>query len=164
MGSWLLSIVSLRRCLDSLSRAEHRRLTRKGDNRMAGYRYLWLTGQERLTKRQRERLEKAYSELLETGEARAFKEWLRDLCAHSDAMSATEFFRNWYRRVIQTKLTPMKKVTTTIRERLGNVDSTCVRGITNAVTEGIQDHVDQTVSWRLSQPRELQNSRLVLLR
>jgi hypothetical protein len=34
-----------------------------------------------------------------------------------------EFFRDWYRRVIHTKLTPMKKVATTIRDRLANVVS-----------------------------------------
>lgn len=127
--------------VDKVRRAEHRRLTRKGDNRLAGSRYLWLTGQERLTEKQRERFEKAYSEHLETGKAWAFKELLRDLWAHPDAKSATEFFREWYRRVIHTKLTPMKKVAKTIRERLANVVSYCVHGITNAVAEGINSKI-----------------------
>jgi len=52
---------------DKVRRAEYRRLTRKGDNRLAGSRYLWLTGQERRTKGQRERFEKACSGHQETG-------------------------------------------------------------------------------------------------
>jgi transposase len=66
---------------------------------------------------------------------------LLDLWDPPDAKSATEFFRDWYRRVIHTKLTPMKKVATTIREHLANVVSYCVHGITNAVAEGIQSKI-----------------------
>jgi transposase len=152
--------------VDKVRRAEHRRLIRKGDNRLACSRYLWPTGQELLTAKQRERFEKAYSAHLETGKAWAFKELLRNLWAHSDAKSATEFFRDWYRRVIHTKLTQMKKLATTIRDRLANVVSYCVHGITNAVDEGIHSKIMSIKRrfWRLSQSRELQNSHLLLLR
>jgi transposase len=130
-----------RKAVDKGRRAEHRRMTREGDNRLAGSRYLWLTGQERLTEGQRERFETAYCEHLETGTSWAFKELLRNLWAYPDAKSATEFFRDWYRRKTYTKLPPMKKVATTIRERLANVLSYCVHGITNAMAEGIHSKI-----------------------
>jgi transposase len=61
----------------------------------------------------------------------------RDLWGHHTASSATVFFKNWYKRVIHTKLAPMKKVAKTIRDRLANVVSYCTHGITNAVAEGM---------------------------
>jgi len=80
--------------------------------------YLWLTGQESLTQAQRERFEAIYSEELETGKAWAYKEMLRELWNHDAAASATVFFKDWYKRVIQTKLAPLKRVAKTIRDRL----------------------------------------------
>ena len=66
---------------------------------------------------------------------------LRDLWAHDTAASATAFFKNWYKRVIHTKLTAMKKVAKTIQERLANVVSYCTHRITNAVAEGMNSKI-----------------------
>jgi len=49
--------------------------------------------------------------------------------------------RDWYKRVIHTKLTPLKKVAKTIAERLANVVSYCTHGITNAVAEGMNSKI-----------------------
>ncbi len=99
------------------------------------------TGQENLTDAQRERFEAIYSQELETGRASPYKEMLRDLWHHDNADSATAFFKDWYRRVIHTKLTPLKKVAKTIRDRLVNVVSYCTHGLTNAVAEGMKSKI-----------------------
>ena len=127
--------------VDKVRRGEHRRLTQDGDKRLSGTRYLWLTSQENLSDRQQERLDEAYQHELETGKAWAYKEMLRDLWTREDARSATAFFKDWYKRVIHTKLTPLKKVAQTIQERLENVVSFCTHGITNAVAEGINSKI-----------------------
>ncbi|QDV61088.1 ISL3 family transposase [Crateriforma conspicua] len=127
--------------VDKVRRGEHRQLKSQGDDRLTGTRYLWLSGQENLTDAQRERFDRVYKQELETGKAWAYKEMLRDLWHHEDAGSATLFFQDWYRRVIHTKLTPLKKVARTIKERLANVVSYCVHGITNAVAEGINSKI-----------------------
>ena len=127
--------------VDKVRRGEHRRLSSEGDNRLSGSRYLWLSGQEHLTDAQRLRFDEIYSRELETGKAWAYKEMLRDLWHHADAASATVFFKDWYKRVIHTKLTPLKKVAKTIQERLTNVVSYCTHGITNAVAEGINSKI-----------------------
>lgn len=127
--------------VDKVRRGEHRKLAAAGDNRLSRSRYLWLTGQENLTDAQRERFEMIYCEELETGKAWAYKEMLRDLWQHDNAASATAFFKDWYKRVIHTKLTPLKKVAKTIRERLVNVVSYCTHGITNAVAEGMNSKI-----------------------
>jgi len=127
--------------VDKVRRGEHRRLTQDGDKRLSGTRYLWLTSQENLSDRQKERLDEAYQHELETGKAWAYKEMLRDLWTREDARSATAFFKDWYKRVIHTKLSPLKKVAQTIQERLENVVSFCTHGITNAVAEGINSKI-----------------------
>ena len=127
--------------VDKVRRGEHRRLTQDGDKRLSGTRYLWLTSQENLSDRQKERLDEAYQHELETGKAWAYKEMLRDLWTREDARSATAFFKDWYKRVIHTKLTHLKKVAKTIRERIANVVSYCTHGITNAVAEGMNSKI-----------------------
>ena len=66
---------------------------------------------------------------------------LRDLWNHDDAASATTYFKDWYRRVIHTKLAPMKKLARTIKERIENVVSYCTHGITNSVAEGMNSKI-----------------------
>lgn len=127
--------------VDKVRRGEHRQLSAEGDHRLSRSRYLWLTGQENLTDAQRERFEAIYSQEIQTGKAWAYKEMLRDLWHHDDAASASVFFKDWYKRVIHTKLTPLKKLAKTIRERITNVVSYCTHGITNAVAEGMNSKI-----------------------
>jgi len=61
---------------------------------------------------------------------------LRDRWGQNTAASETTFFNDWYRRVIDTKLEPMKAVAKSIKERLRNVVSYCTHKITNAVAGG----------------------------
>jgi transposase len=60
---------------------------------------------------------------LPTGKAWAFKEMLRDLWSQDTATSATSCFKDWYNRVIHTRLAPLKTVARSIKERLTNVVS-----------------------------------------
>ena len=57
---------------------------------------------------QRDLFNAIYTQQLETGKAWAYKEMLRDLWHHDDSASATTYFKDWYTRVIHTKLEPMK--------------------------------------------------------
>ena len=127
--------------VDKVRRGEHRKLDAQGDKRLSRTRYLWISSQENLNEQQRDRLDAIYTQQLETGKAWAYKEMLRDLWHHEDSASATVYFRDWYRRVIHTKLTPLKKVAKTISERLANVVSYCTHGITNAVAEGMNSKI-----------------------
>lgn len=127
--------------VDKVRRREHRELKKQGDDRLSGTRYLWLTDQENLNERQLERFDEVYKQELETGKAWAYKEMLRDLWHHDTESDATAYFKDWYNRVIHTKLTPLKKVAKTIKERLPNVVSYCAHRITNAVAEGINSKI-----------------------
>lgn len=127
--------------VDKVRRGEHRKLSADGDKRLSRTRYLWLSSQENLSEQQRERFDAVYTQGLETGKAWAYKEMLRDLWHHADATSATVYFKDWYKRVIHTKLSPLKKVARTIRDRLANVVSYCTHFITNAVAEGMNSRI-----------------------
>lgn len=129
------------KAVDKVRRGEHRELLQKDDNRLAKTKYLWLKNQENLSEKQQALLEETFTLQLETGKAWAYKELLRDLWNHADAAAATAYFKDWYRRVIHTKLKPLKKVAKTIQERLANVVSYCTHGITNGVAEGLNSKI-----------------------
>ena len=129
------------KAVDKVRRGEHRQLKQDDDNRLAKTKYIWIKSQENLTEKQRSLLDEVFTLQLETGKAWAYKEMLRDLWHHDDAASATTYFKDWYRRVIHTKLEPMKKLARTIKERIENVVSYCTHRITNAVAEGMNSKI-----------------------
>jgi transposase len=129
------------KAVDQIRRAEHRKLLLEDNPCLAKTKYLWLTNQENLSENQQVAMDRVFSLRLETGRAWGYKELLRDLWDHDDAGAATDYFKDWYRRVIHTKLTPLKKVARTIRERLDNVVSYCTHGVTNGVAEGLNSKI-----------------------
>ena len=129
------------KAVDLVRRGEHRRLQAEDDQRLAKTKFIWLKSQENLSEQQRATLDDVFHLQLETGKAWGYKELLRDLWNHDDADAATRYFKDWYRRVIQTKLTPMKRVARTIKARLAHVVSYCTHRITNAVAEGLNSKI-----------------------
>lgn len=129
------------KAVDRVRRGEHRRLQLDGDDRLVGTKYIWTTSQENLSPQQRTLLDSTFTRQLDTGKAWAYKEMLRDLWHHDTSADATAYFQDWYRRVIHTKLEPMKRVARTIKERLDNVVSYCTHRITNAVAEGMNSKI-----------------------
>jgi len=127
--------------VDRVRRGEHRELKKHDDDRLTKTKYVWLKSQENLTEKQRAKLDEVFTLQLQTGKAWAYKELLRDLWNHGDAAAATAYFKDWYKRVIHTKLEPMKRVARAIRQRLDSVVSYCTHGITNAVAEGINSKI-----------------------
>lgn len=144
------------KAVDKVRRGEHRQLLKEEDNRLAKTKYIWLTSQENLSDKQLATLDDVFTLQLETGKAWAYKEALRDLWDCDDATIATTYFKSWYRRVIHTKLAPMKKVAKTIKDRLKNVVSYCTHGITNAVAEGMNSKI-MAIKRRVGGYRNIEN-------
>ena len=142
--------------VDKVRRQEHRELKKDEDTRLTGTKFLWIKSQENLTEKQQSRFDEVFTQQLLTGKAWAYKEMLRDLWNQETVQDATTYFKDWYRSVIHTKLSPMKKVARTIRDRLDNVVSYCTHGITNAVAEGINSKI-QSVKRRVGGYRNKQN-------
>ena len=86
---------------------------------------------------------------------------LRDLWGQKTAGSATTFFNDWYRRVIHTKLEPMKAVAKSIEERVGNALSYCGHKITSAVAEGMNRKI-MSIKRRVRGIRHRENFKTVI--
>lgn len=129
------------KAVDQVRRGEHRTLMKSDDDRLSRTKYVWLTSPENLTEKQQALFDATYDLQLQTGKAWAYKEMLRDLWSQDSAASATTYFNDWYKRVIHTRLTPLKAVAKSIKERLTNVVSYCVHRITNAVAEGMNSKI-----------------------
>ena len=144
------------KAVDAVRRQEHRRLKREGDDSLKGTKYVWLRSQERLSADQQEVLESRFAAGLETARAWGYKELLRELWDQPDEAGARRWFTSWYRRVARTKLTPLKRVAKTIKERLDHVVSFCTHRITNAVAEGINSKI-QSIKRRVCGFRNREN-------
>ena len=107
------------------------------------------------------RFNELFDKQLSTGKAWNYKELLRDLWHHDTTTEATNYFNDWYRSVIHTKLEPMKTVARTIKERLPTVVSYCTLGITNAVAEGINSKI-QSIKRRVGGFRNKQNYKMAI--
>ncbi len=98
------------------------------------------------------------------GEIDLFRDWHETSSGHTEttttarlnAASATTYFNDWYKRVIHTKLKPMKAVARSIKERLQNVVSFCTHKITNAVAEGMNSKI-MSIKRRVGGFRNRQN-------
>ena len=80
-----------------------------------------------------------------------------DFCTiPTSAASTTTYFNNCYKRVIHSKLEPMKTVAKSIKERLKNLVSYCTHKITNAVAEAMNSKI-MSIKRRVGGFRNRQN-------
>ena len=133
-----------------------KKLKANDDNRLAKTRYTWIKNLNNLSEKQQTLFDETYDLQLQTGKAWAYREVLRDLWTQPDTQTAKQYFKDWYRSVIHTKLEPMKRVARTIKERLTNVVSYCKHKITNAVAEGINSKI-MAIKTRVGGYRNKQN-------
>ncbi len=80
-----------------------------------------------------------------------------DFCTiPTSAASTTTYYNNCYKRVIHSKLEPMKTVAKSIKERLKNLVSYCTHKITNAVAEAMNSKI-MSIKRRVGGFRNRQN-------
>ena len=126
---------------------EHRRLLREGDDRLKGTRWIWLRAEDNLTDAKYESLRDIKAAALKTSKAWFIKEAFRFFwVVPKTSAEAEEYFEEWYRHTIYSKLEPMKKVARMLKERLGNVVSWWRHPITNAVSEGLNSKIQSIKS------------------
>ena len=94
--------------VDNVRCGEDKLLLKDGDDRLTGSKYLCLTSLENHGEKQHARFQSICNLSLATGRAWSYKDLLRDLSAQETEGNAKGYFRDWYRRVIRTKLAPMK--------------------------------------------------------
>lgn len=126
---------------------EHRRLLREGDDRLKGTRWFWLRAEDNLTDAQYESFRDIKDAALKTSKAWFIKEAFRFFwVVPKTSAEAEEYFEEWYRHTIYSKLEPMKKVARMLKERLSNVVTWWRHPITNAVSEGLNSKIQSIKS------------------
>ena len=130
--------------VDRVRRAEHRKLSRIGDDRLKGTRYLWLTNPEHLDDERRQRLETMGGRrALQTARAWAYKEWAMMQWTRGSRELAREEWLGWYRSAIRCRLEPVKRVARMIKRHLDGIVTAMVQGVSNARAESINAGVQK---------------------
>ena len=125
--------------VDQTRRAEHQQLHAEGDDTLKHTRYLWLHGQLP------EEKQASFAELLEinlkTARAWAYKEQFVEFWGQADAAHGMDFFTQWKRSVMRSRLTKVKAVAKTLHQHLTNLLTYFMHPITNAVSEGFNSRI-----------------------
>lgn len=131
----------LNEAVDRVRRLEQRELRARGDERLTGTKFTWLTNPENLPGEAREEFRALRNSNLKVARAWALKDTFRRLWTYSYVGAARTFFRRWYFWATHSKLQPMIEKARMLNKRLENVLSYLRHGVTNAVTEGLNSKI-----------------------
>ena len=125
--------------VDQTRRAEHQQLQAEGDDTLKNTRYLWLHGQLPEAK------QAGFADLLEinlkTARAWAYKEQFVEFWAQPDAAQGLDFFSQWKRSVMRSRLAKVKTVAKTLHSHLVHLLTYFLHPITNAISEGFNSRI-----------------------
>jgi transposase len=127
--------------VDKVRRTEHKALMREGNDTLKRTKHLWLYSEKNVPAKRAERFESIKQLNLKTSRAWAIKETLRDLWAYTYRGAARNFFEWWFGWARRSKLAPIKKLATTLKQHLDGILTYCKHGVTNGVTEGINSTI-----------------------
>jgi transposase len=126
----------LNEAVDSVRRAEHKRLLAQGDNTLTKTKYQWLRRWPDKRCAQAVEFRQLYLAELKTSRAWALKESFAGFWQYRREDSARQFFRDWTTRAMRSRLAPIKKVAQTLRKFRSGVLNYTRHRITNAAAEG----------------------------
>ncbi len=127
--------------VDKVRREEHKALSAEGDESLKGTRQLWLFNEQNLSDSRRATLKELKALNLKVARAWAMKESIRGLWDYLCPTWARRFFDRWYAWASRSKLKPIEKVATMLKNRLDNILTYCTHRITNATAEGINSKI-----------------------
>ena len=139
--------------VDEVRRAEHRILQGRGDERLAGTRYLWLYHPDRVPDRSWVRFKELIYGRSKTARCWHLKEVAMMMWETRDRAEARATFEGWYSWAIRSRLEPMKRVARMLKAHLEGVLNAIERGVTNARLEGI----NSVIQWLKKSARGYRN-------
>jgi transposase len=134
----------LNQAVDLVRKQESRQLSKQGDTRLRGTKYMWLANEEN----QHERFADTFASLkgsnLKVARAWAIKEQFRSFwdCPSKDC--AKQHFDDWYAWAIRSRIDPIKAKAKMVKRHLNNMLTYFDHPISNAVAEGLNSKI-QTV-------------------
>jgi len=140
----------------------HCQLMTDNDDSLSKTEQVWLTSLENLTEKQQTHLRCSIVSSTPVRKGKRVQGNAPRSPGQNTAVSATTFFNDWSRRVIHTKLEPMKAVAKPIKERVGNSLSYGAHKITSAVAEGMNRKI-MSIKRRVRGIRYRENFRAAIL-
>ena len=128
--------------IDSVRRAENKRLCQDGDESLKGTRWLWLKRTRSVAEEQAfAALEKDH---LEVARAWQLRELFDRFWSFRDPEHAGAFFLGWFSRAIESGLAPVTRVARMLKAHLEGLLGYCFHPISNAASEGFNSKI-QTI-------------------
>ena len=127
--------------VNDVRKAEHRKLSSSGDDRLKKTRYLWLKNEENLSPSDYNRFSELKNQALKVAQAWAMKETARGLWSYVTrgwARRAWTKLIDWMR---ESALTPMVKLAETLERHLEGILNAIVLRRTNAMAESTNGRV-----------------------
>lgn len=135
----------LNRAVDEVRRAEHAAAPSAKASPLKGTRNLWLYGLENIPRKWAARFRTLRALVTKTARAWKVKELFRALWASADPDDATEFFRQWYRDAMASRLEPIKKVARMFKKHWANIVTFFRHRLSNAHAEGINSRIQHLI-------------------
>lgn len=132
--------------VDQVRRAEVKVLEGTDRQMLKGSRYLWLTNEENLSTKQKDRFRELKSSELKVGRAWALKEAFRHFWTYRSLGWASRFFKRWVVWARSLKLAPMTRVVKTLEKHFDGLYNYIFHRITNAQAEGFNSAIQSVLS------------------
>jgi transposase len=127
--------------VDTVRKREHKALSRAGDDRLAGSKYLWLYSAENLPDRWADRFAALRAVDLKTGRAWAIKESLRHFWSYRRRGWGEKHWRRWYFWATHSRLGPVIDAAHTLKRHEAGLLSYFRHRISNAAAEGLNSRI-----------------------
>ena len=127
----------LNTAVDSVRKAEHKRLLAAGDDTLKGSKYQWLRTYSDGRSSQAVSFRALHRLDLKTSRAWHYKEDFRHFWNYRSPAAALGFYEAWRKAVMRSRLEPLKKVARMIDSHWREIFNFIHHRITNAVSEGL---------------------------
>lgn len=129
--------------LDRVRRAEHKGLQQKGDRRLNGTRYQWLTNPLNMSREQKQHFVQLRQSTLRTARAWAMRQEAMSLWDYKSRSWAQKGWSRWLGWAQRCRLAPMKKVGQTIKRHLWGIVNAIVLKSHNGHSESMNSRIQR---------------------
>lgn len=129
--------------VDKVRRAEHKEISRHGEETLKGSRYDWLRDPAKLSHQGLERLNQLLAADLKTGKAYGYRINFYEFWSCRDRDEGKLFFKTWHRSAVRSRLRPITTVAKTLKSHLDGLLNYFHHRITNAMSEGLNSSVQK---------------------
>lgn len=131
------------KAVDTVRRAENKKLMAEGDNTLKGTRYTWLSALEKLSDAAFASFEKLVQINLKTSRAWELKTTFESFWVQTGKTAAREFFTKWKKRAVRSRLPAFVKLAKSLESSLPELLNYFTHRISNAMSEGFNSVIQQ---------------------